>query len=83
MPESTVRIKIPMESLLESISKLNLKEKLRLWGLLEQQIAQADEDRLDQDPKIRAAIQAAREDYRAGDYLTVDEYISRGRRKAN
>jgi hypothetical protein len=81
MPESTVKIKIPMESLLESISKLNLKEKLRLWGILEQQIAQADEDLLEQDPKVRAAIQAAREDYRAGDYLTIDEYISKRRRK--
>lgn len=82
MPESTVRIKIPMESLLESISKLNLKEKLRLWGLLEQQIAQADEDLLEQDPKIRAEIQAARADYRAGNYLTIDEYISRRRKRA-
>ena len=71
MPESTVRIKIPMESLLESISKLNLKEKLRLWGILEQQIAQADEDLLEQDPKIRAQIQAAREAYQAGDFITL------------
>ena len=71
MPESTVKIKIPMESLLESISKLNLKEKLRLWGILEQQIAQADEDRLDQDPKIRAAIQAARADYQIGNFVTA------------
>lgn len=81
MPESTIRIRVPLESLLDSIPKLNLKQKLRLWELLEQQIAQADEDTLEQDPEVQAQIRAARADYQAGDYVTIDEYISKRRKR--
>jgi len=81
MPESSVKIKVSFESLMDSVSKLNLKEKLRLWELLERQIAQADEDLLEQDPQIKAEIEEARAAHQAQDYMTIDEYIAKKRKK--
>jgi hypothetical protein len=39
----TVELSIPFESLIGAVEKLNLAEKRRLWELLEEQLAQADE----------------------------------------
>ena len=82
MPQETVKLMIPFESLIESVSTLSLNDKRRLWELLEGQIAQADEDLLEQDPKVQAEIQEARAAYKAKDYVTIDEYIARKNKKA-
>jgi hypothetical protein len=76
MPNAKIKLSIPFKSLTESITGLSLVDKLRLWQLLEQQIAQADEDVLEQDPKVLGEIQEAREAVLAKDYLTIDEYIA-------
>jgi tetratricopeptide (TPR) repeat protein len=39
----TVELSIPFESLIGAVEKLNLAEKRRLWELLQEQLAQADE----------------------------------------
>lgn len=82
MSQENVKLFIPFKSLIESVSELNLDEKRRLWELLEKQIAQADEDLLEQDPKVRSEIEEARAAYKAKDYVTIDEYIASKRKKA-
>ncbi len=79
MPYASVRLTIPFDSLVESITNLSPKEKLQLWRLLNEQIAQMEEELLEQDPLIQAQIQEAREAYHAGDYLTIEEYLARHR----
>lgn len=73
----TVSLSIPFESLAEAIKDLSLDEKYRLWELLEEQIVEAEEEELEQDPSVQAEIKAAREEYRVGDYETIDEYVAR------
>ena len=70
-------LSIPFESLAEAIKDLSLDEKYRLWELLEEQIVEAEEEELEQDPSVQAEIKAAREEYRVGDYETIDEYVAR------
>jgi hypothetical protein len=69
------KLSIPFESLAESIKVLSLGKKYSLWKLLEEQIAQAEEDILEQDPSVQAEIKAARAEYQSGDYKTIDEYM--------
>lgn len=76
MAQETVRLIIPFESLVTSIGGLSLKDKLRLWELLNEQLAQMEEEMYDQDPVICSEIREARAAYQAGDYETIDEYIA-------
>jgi predicted hydrolase (HD superfamily) len=69
MTENTVKVDISFQSLLEAISSLGIAEKHQLWELLEAELF-PDED----SPEDIAEIQAARADYKAGDYMTFDEY---------
>jgi hypothetical protein len=62
---------------LESVTNLSPRDKLRLWRVLNEQIAQWEEEILEEDPLVRAEIQEAREAYLRGDYLTLEEYIAR------
>ena len=72
-----VRLSVPFESLLESVTNLSPRDKLRLWRVLNEQIAQWEEEISEEDPLVRAEIQEAREAYLRGDYLTLEEYIAR------
>ncbi|MBD1809113.1 hypothetical protein H6F98_27195 [Microcoleus sp. FACHB-SPT15] len=76
MTLETVRLQIPFESLVDAISSLGLEEKRRLWQLLEEEIAQAEEDLLEEDPTIQAEIEEARTAYQTGDYQTIEEYMA-------
>ena len=78
MAQENVELLIPFESLIGCIEKLNMQEKIRLWELLDEEISQIEEDTFEQDPIIQAEIQEARDAYKAGNYITVDEYISKG-----
>jgi len=82
MAQESVRLLISFESLVDSVTELSLRDKLRLWELLDEQIAQAEEEAWEQDPTAQAEIQEARAAYQAGDYMTIDEYIARRREKA-
>jgi hypothetical protein len=73
MAENTVKVDISFQSLLEAISSLGTAEKHQLWELLEAELFPDDED----SPEDIAEIQAARADYKAGDYTTFDEYTVR------
>jgi hypothetical protein len=82
MAHDTVTLLIPFESLIDSVTALSLEDKRRLWELLYEQLAQAEEEMWDQDPTTQAEIQEARAAYRSGDYVTIDEYIAQKHKKA-
>lgn len=71
MAENTLKVNIPFQSLLEAIPSLGISEKHKLWKLLEAELFPNDED----SPEDLAEIQAARADYKAGDYTTFDQYL--------
>jgi hypothetical protein len=70
MAENIVKVDISFQALLEAISSLEIDEKHQLWELLEAELFPDDEDSTED----IAEIQAARADYKAGDYMTFDEY---------
>ena len=81
MASESVELLIPFESLVNSVKKLHLRDKFRLWELLDEQMADVEEEVWDEDPAVQAEIREARAAYQAGDYVTIDEYIARRRRK--
>ena len=76
MTQETVRVEIPFASLVDAIASLGVEEKRKLWQLLEEEIAQAEEDLLEEDPTVKTEIQSARIAYQKGDYQTIEEYIA-------
>jgi len=82
MPQATVRLSISFESLVKSVRELGLKEKRLLWELLDEQMAQVEEELWEQDAAAQAEIREARAAYQAGDYVTIDEYIAQRQGKA-
>ena len=81
MTSETVVLSIPFESLVESVSQLSIKDKRRLWDMLDEQIGQMEEETWDQDPTIRSQIHEARSAYQKGDYVTIDDYVAKRREK--
>ncbi|MBC2694332.1 MAG: hypothetical protein HF982_03455 [Desulfobacteraceae bacterium] len=81
MTQESVELLIPFESLVKSITKLRMKDKFRLWELLDEEMAHAEEKIWEKDPIVQAEIQEARNAYQVGDYVTIDEYIAQRRRK--
>ncbi|HAX79408.1 MAG TPA: hypothetical protein DCY88_27175 [Cyanobacteria bacterium UBA11372] len=81
--EKTVKIGISFESLLEAISSLAVPEKRKLWELLETELFQDEEEEGEDNPETIAEIQAARTDYQAGNYLTLDQYLAQRERKSS
>ncbi len=73
MAGETIKINIPFEALLDSISELSIEEKTQLRDSLDNQIDALEEER----PGIEAEVRDARKAYELGDYMTIDEYISR------
>lgn len=81
MSQKPVQLQIPFESLVNAIASLGLEEKRKLWEMLDEQIAEVDDNLLEEDPAIQAEIEEARVAYQAGNYLTLDEYIAQRSRK--
>ena len=79
MTQESVELLIPFESLVKSITKLRMRDKFRLWELLDEQMPYTDEKAWEEDPSVQAEIREARAAYQAGDYVTIDEYIARQR----
>jgi len=44
--------------------------------LLDEQLAQAEEQAWEQDTTVEAEMREARAAYRAGDYMTIDQYVA-------
>ena len=81
MATGTIKLVIPFDILTDAVAELSLEDKRRLFELLYEQIEQADEDALEQDPAVRAEIEQALKDYEAGDYLTIEAYMAQQRQK--
>ncbi|MBE9186377.1 hypothetical protein IQ270_17220 [Microcoleus sp. LEGE 07076] len=78
MAENTVKVDISFQSLLEAIALLEIAQKQQLWELLESELFPDDED----SPEDIAEIEAARADYKAGEYTTFDQYTTQRARKS-
>jgi hypothetical protein len=72
MTENTIEVDISFQSLIAAISSLKTAEKHQLLEFIEAEIFPDEEDA----PDDIAQIQAARADYRAGDYTTFDRYTA-------
>jgi len=77
MSQDTVNPKIPFASLLEAIPSLTFEEKRQLHALLDEELFQAEADLLDQDPTVQAEVEAARQEYKDGNYISFEEYVAR------
>jgi hypothetical protein len=71
-----VRMQVSLESLIEAITPLNVEVKRKLLEILEDQIFEAEEDSMENDPEVLAEVEEARKAYQIGDYQTIQEYIT-------
>ena len=51
--------------------------KRRLLELLNEQIAQSEKRAWERDPTVQAEIREARAAFKAGEYMSIDEYVAR------
>ncbi|MBW4493663.1 MAG: hypothetical protein KME26_11375 [Oscillatoria princeps RMCB-10] len=77
MSQDRVNPKIPFASLLEAIPSLTFEGKRQLHALLDEELFQAEADLLDQDPTVQAEVETALQEYKAGDYIPLEEYVER------
>jgi hypothetical protein len=76
---ATVKLQISFEALVEAIATLDLENKqklLEILEILEDQIFDAEEDKMENSPEVLAEVAEARKAYQAGDYQTLEEYIA-------
>lgn len=78
MTENTVKVDISFQSLLEAISSLGISERYKIWEFLEAELFASEDD----SPEDIAEIEAARADYKAGDYTTFDRYMAQRANKS-
>jgi Zn-dependent M16 (insulinase) family peptidase len=72
---TTINLSVPFEFLVTAIRSLTWNEQQQLLKLLEEQMF-ASEEAWEDSPEIVAEIQQAREAYQAGDYQTLEEFMS-------
>ncbi|MBW4673624.1 MAG: hypothetical protein KME52_06280 [Desmonostoc geniculatum HA4340-LM1] len=72
-----VKLQLSLETLAEAISSLDLTEKRQLQELIEQQIFEAEEALYEDDAETLAEIQAVRAEYKDGESITIDEYLTK------
>lgn len=73
---ATVQLQLSFSSLVEAISSLDFTEKQQLQEIIEQQLFEAEEDAIEQDPQVLAEVAAARQAYKNGDYQTIQAYAA-------
>ncbi|OQX85557.1 hypothetical protein B6D60_07615 [candidate division KSB1 bacterium 4484_87] len=78
MSKTDVNISVPLESLISSIKKLKYKDQITLLELIEEQL---EEKLIQRNPLIQKEIDEAREAYKSGNYVTLDEYKRRNRKR--
>lgn len=76
MLQDTISLRIPFISLLDSVSRLNLEEKQSLLDLLEIELAETEEQMLEQSEEAVSELREARVAYKTGDYVTLEEYVA-------
>jgi len=65
-----------LHSAIESINALSLEEKHQLWLILDEAIAQAEENDWLEKEETTLEIQKIREEYQKGEYIAFSEYIA-------
>ncbi|GAX34352.1 hypothetical protein [Nodularia sp. NIES-3585] len=80
MSQAGLNLFIPMELLINSLSALNLSEKKLLWEILDQAIAEAEEESWEEDEATAREIQLVRDEYANGEYTTFEQYLSNRRK---
>ncbi|WP_107666762.1 hypothetical protein [Cyanothece sp. BG0011] len=72
---TSVNGSIPFETLVETIKSLDLRQQQELLEILEEQMFEAEED-WENSEEIIAEVEEAKKAYQAGDYLTLEDFIS-------
>ncbi|WP_414551503.1 hypothetical protein [Anabaena sp. CCY 0017] len=80
MSQAGLNLFIPIELLINSLSALNLSEKKLLWEILDQAIAEAEEENWEEDEATAREIQLVRDEYANGEYTTFEQYLSNQRK---
>ncbi|TVP62244.1 MAG: hypothetical protein EA343_11565 [Nodularia sp. (in: Bacteria)] len=80
MSQAGLNLFIPMELLINSLSALNLSEKKLLWEILDQAIAEAEEESWEEDEATAREVQLVRDEYANGEYTTFEQYLSNQRK---
>lgn len=71
-----IRLKIPFSTLTSLLEGLDLEDLLRLWGWLDEKLAEWEDEVMLTNPRIAAEIRKAREEYEAGDYIRLEDLIA-------
>ncbi len=64
-----------LHTAIESVSALSLEEKHQLWLILDEAIAQAEEQDWLEDNETAVEVQQVREEYRKDEYITFHQYL--------
>ena len=76
MDRSNIKLQIPFKSLVEAISNLEVERKQQLWKMLDEEIANIEDDLEENNSEIQAEITEARKAYESGNYTTLEEYMA-------
>ena len=76
MSQTGLNLFIPIELLINSLNALSLSEKQQLWRILDEAIADAEEDDWREDEETKKEIQLVRDEYANGEYMTFQQYLN-------
>ena len=76
MSQTGLNLFIPMELLINSLNALTLSEKQQLWRILDEAIADAEEENWREDEETKREIQLVRDKYANGEYMTFQQYLN-------
>jgi hypothetical protein len=76
MSQTGLNLFIPMELLINSLNALTLSEKQQLWRILDEAIADAEEENWREDEETKREIQLVRDEYAYGEYMTFQQYLN-------
>ena len=76
MSQTGLNLFIPMELLINSLNALSLSEKQQLWRILDEAIADAEEEDWREDEETKKEIQLVRDEYANGEYMTFQQYLN-------
>jgi CopG family transcriptional regulator/antitoxin EndoAI len=81
MSQSGLNLFIPMELLINSLNALTLSEKQQLWRILDEAIADVEEENWREDEETKKEIQLVRNEYANGSYSkfsNIKEQLKQG-----
>ena len=76
MSQTGLNLFIPMDLLINSLNALTLSEKQQLWRILDEAIADAEEENWREDEETKREIQLVRDEYANGEYMTFQQYLN-------